>query len=47
MSNESARAEDDEDTEVPSARYRLIVGFTFLTPLFVVPLLTLLFYGIS
>ena len=47
MSNKNVRAKEDKDTEVPSARYRLLVGFMFGAPLPVVPLLTLLFYWVS
>ena len=45
MSNRNGRTEDVEDTEVPSARYRLLVGFIFGAPLLVATLLTLLFRG--
>ena len=45
MSNKDIRTEDDKETEVPSARYRLLVAFMFGTPLLIVPLLTLLFMG--
>ena len=45
MSNESVRAEDVKDGEVASARDKLLAGFIFITPLLLVPLLTLLFMG--